>query len=200
MSMHTRWQRVACTGLVALVAASVGCAPKETTETLPILAAGGDFALTDHNNEPFELSSLRGKVVVVFFGYSMCPDFCPTTLSKLTRVENQLGEDKAQLKTLYITVDPERDTPDILKEDLASFTLNSLGLTGTKEELDEVVAMYGASYEIVPTPTSVSKYTVSHTTTLYVLDKQGRLRLELPYEATVDEVVQGVRAVMAAGP
>lgn len=185
-------------GLAVMVAAGVACTEKPASNPLPVLPIGGDFALTDHNREPFALSSLRGKVVIVFFGYSMCPDFCPITLSKLATVASQLGDDASKIKTLYISVDPERDTPEVLKEDLASFRLDALGLTGTKAEIDKVVALFGASYEIVPTPTSVAKYTVSHSTSVYVLDTQGRVRLELPYEATVDEVLRGIRAVIAA--
>lgn len=200
MNFRTPTRFATRVGLVAMMAASVACSTTNAHDALPVLSTGGDFALTDHNNQHFELSSLRGKVVVIFFGYSMCPDFCPITLSKLATATSQLDEaQQRQIKTLYISVDPERDTPDVLKEDLASFKLDALGLTGAKADIDTVVALYGASYEIVPTPSSVAKYTVSHSTTLYVLDKQGRVRLALPYEATVDDVVRGIRAVIAAG-
>ncbi len=157
--------------------------------------SGDDFTLTDHNNATFELASLRGKVVLVFFGYSMCPDVCPTTLSKLSSVSRRLGDDRSILKTLYITVDPERDTPEVLKADLQNFDLDALGLTGTKAEIDRVVGLYGASYKIVPTPSSAGRYSVSHSTSLYVLDTTGKVRRELPYEATVDEIVQSIREV-----
>lgn len=166
---------------------------------LPVLPIGGDFTLSDHNGERFELSSLRGKVTLIFFGYSYCPDVCPTTLSKLSSVSKRLGDASTQVKTLYITVDPERDTPDVLKEDLASFDLDALGLTGTKAELDKVVEMYGATYEIVPTPQSAARYSINHSTTLYALDRQGRVRMQFRYEATVDEIVRGVKAILADG-
>jgi len=162
----------------------------------PEARIGGDFALTDHNNARFELASQRGKVVLVFFGYSMCPDVCPTTLSKLSSVSRRLGDDRARMRTLYISVDPERDTPEVLKADLALFTLDAIGLTGTKEEIDKVVAQYGASYEMVPTPESAGRYSVTHSTTLYVLDQTGRVRLTFPYEATVDEIVEGIRSLL----
>lgn len=167
--------------------------------TLPVLAVGGDFALTDHNGKHFELSSLRGKTVLIFFGYTSCPDACPTTLSKLSSVYRRLGSDAKQVKTLYVSVDPDRDTPDVLKADLGDFELDALGLTGTKAQIDKVVAEYGAEYKIIPTPNSAMKYTVAHSTTLYVLDASGRVRLEFPYEATVDQIAGGVRKVLAAG-
>ena len=165
---------------------------------LPILPVGGDFALMDHNGQRFELSSLRGKAVLIFFGYTSCPDVCPTTLSKLSAVYKSLGKDANRVKTLYITVDPQRDTPAVLKADLGYFDLDALGLTGSKPEIDKVVALYGASYEIIPTPQSVEKYTVAHSTTLYALDPAGKTRILFPYEATVDQIVQGVRAILGS--
>ena len=156
-----------------------------------------DFTLTDHHGQRFDAASLRGKVVVVFFGYSQCPDVCPTTLSKLTSVARQLGTQRDDMVVLYVTVDPERDTPEALKADLGNFALNAIGLTGTREEIDRVVHLYGAKYLIVPTPESAAKYTVSHSTTLYILDKRGRLHAELPYEATADEITDVVHELLA---
>jgi protein SCO1 len=181
-------------GLIAL--SCLGCQRKEE---LPILSVGGDFALTDYDNKQFQLSSQRGKAVLVFFGYASCPDACPTTLSKLSAVYKRLGSDAAKVKTLYISVDPERDTPQVLKEDLAHFRIDALGLTGTKAEIDKVVAQYGASYEIVPLPESEAKYSVSHSTTLYALDAAGRTRILFAYEANVDEITAGLRKILASG-
>jgi protein SCO1 len=162
-------------------------------------APSRDFALTDHDGQPFRTESLRGRVVLVFFGYSTCPDVCPTTLSKLASMTRRLGDDRGEVKTLYVTVDPERDTPEVLKADLALFDLDAIGLTGARADIDAVVAQYGAAYEIVPTPESAGKYSVSHSTDLYVLDREGRLAVTLPYEATVDEVTAAVRAAMTGG-
>ncbi len=167
---------------------------------LPVLPIGGDFTLTGDDGQPFQFSSLRGKVVLIFFGYTSCPDACPTTLSKLSSVYRRLGNDAKRVKTLYVSVDPERDTPAVLKADLGAFQLDALGLTGTKDQIDKVVAQFGAEYEIIPTPTSVMKYTVAHSTTLYVSDAEGKVRMEFPYEATTDQIASGVQAVLAAGP
>lgn len=187
-----RWGRLLPLALLALGSA---CA---RPPALPIEPIGGDFALTDHHGQPFALDSQRGKVVLIFFGYSFCPDVCPTTLSKLSSVTRRLGEERAQVRTLYITVDPERDTPEVLKADLDQFDLDALGLTGSRAEIDKVVEQYGAKYEIVPTPESAARYTVSHSTTLYALDGDGKVRLTFPYEATVDEIVAGIRRIIAA--
>ncbi len=121
-----------------------------------------------------------------------------TVENQLNSVYRKLGHDASKVKTLYISVDPERDTPEVLKADLENFRLDAIGLTGTKAEIDTVVQQYGAAYEIVPTPDSAAKYTVSHTTTLYALDPQGRIRTKFRYEATVDEIVDGLHAILAA--
>jgi protein SCO1/2 len=193
------------TGLLAATIAAAGCrgSRAETSETPPVLPMlppiplpiGGDFALTDHNGQRFELS----KVVLIFFGYTFCPDACPTTLSKLASVAARLGPDRDRVKTLYVSVDPERDTPEALKADLANFRVDALGLTGTKAEIDKVVALYGAAYEITPAPESAARYTVAHTTTLYALDPSGQTRLTFSYGATVNEIVDGIRAILGSG-
>lgn len=188
-------------GRTALLTATIwlgACVSGPRTPSPPVLSLGGDFSLTDDDGHHFDLSSLRGKVVLVFFGYASCPDACPTTLSKLATVSSRLGGDRSRVKTLYISVDPARDTPAVLKADLSSFELDAIGLTGTKPEIDRVVKQYGAAYEIVPTPESAMKYTVYHTTTLYALDGNGRTRLLFRYEATVDEIVRGIKSILAA--
>jgi protein SCO1/2 len=184
---------------VVVLAATIGAtACKRTPPPPPVLPIGGDFTLTDHNGERFSLSSQRGKVVLIFFGYTYCPDACPTTLSKLASVAARLGPDRSKMKTLYISVDPERDTPAVLKADLANFSVDAVGLTGTRAEIDTVVSLYGAAYEITPTPESAAKYSVAHTTTLYALDGEGRVRVTFPYEAGVNTIVDGIKAILAS--
>lgn len=183
---------------VLLLAAALLPACHSAPAATAALPGGGDFQLTDHEGHPFTLSSQRGKVVLIFFGYSSCPDACPTTLSKLSTAVRKLGADGKRVKALYVSVDPERDTAEVLKADLANFTLDAIGLTGTKEQIDRVVAQYGASYKIVPTPQSAAKYTISHTTAVFALDPQGRVRRKFEYEAGVDAVVSGIRDILAA--
>jgi protein SCO1/2 len=182
----TRW-RAALAASIVLAAVSA-CAPTPTPK---------DFTLTDQTGQSFSLDSQRGKVVMLFFGYTMCPDVCPTTLSKLTSVTSKLGADRGRVKTVYVTVDPERDSPAVLKADLDLFDLDAVGLTGTREEIDKVVAMYGATYEITPTPSSAAKYSVAHSTTLYIIDPAGVVRREFPYEATADDIVAAIKPLLA---
>lgn len=190
--------RMAATVLAAIVGGvAAACDRTPAATPLPVLPIGGDFTLTDHENRPFELTSLRGKAVLIFFGYSSCPDACPTTLSKLSTVARRLGDDRAKIQALYVSVDPDRDTPPVLKADMENFSIGALGLTGTKAQIDTVVKQYAAAYEIVPTPESAAKYTISHTTAVYALDAAGRVRTTFSYEASVDEIVTGIRAILA---
>ena len=183
-------------GVLAVVVPLAAC-HRAATPSLPVLPIGGsDFTLTDDDGERFSLSSLRGRAVLIFFGYTFCPDACPTTLSKLASVARKLGSDAGRVKTLYISVDPQRDTPAVLKSDLSNFDVDVLGLTGTKPEIDQVVKAYGAAYEIVPMPNSAAKYSVAHTTSLYALDTSGRTRIEFAYEAPVDDIVKGIREIL----
>ncbi len=182
---------------VVALAVSAACQSAPPAPELPVLPIGGDFELTGHDGQPFALQSLRGKVVLIFFGYSSCPDACPTTLSKLSSVARRLGDDRSKIQALYVSVDPDRDTPPVLKADMENFSIGALGLTGKKDDIDKVVKQYAAAYEIVPTPESAAKYTISHTTSVYALDTQGRVRMTFAYEATVDEVVAAIREILA---
>lgn len=182
--------------IVCLTLLGIVSCQRVATNRLPVYPIGGNFSLIDDNGRRFELSSLHGKAVLIFFGYTSCPDACPTTLSKLASVYRRLGNDAKRVKTLYISVDPQRDTPAVLKADLSNFHIDATGLTGTKAEIDKVVGAYGASYEVVPEPDSAEKYSVAHSTTLYALDPNGRVRITFPYEASVSEILGGLRTIL----
>jgi len=156
---------------------------------------GKDFALTDQNGKPFHLSQLRGKVVFLFFGYTHCPDACPTTMAKLSQVYKLLGRNAGQVMTVFVSVDPGRDTSSVLKNYLAYFHMNSVGLTGTKEEIDVVVKQYGAKYEIEQSD-SAAGYHINHSTDLYLLDQKGELARTFSYADGTQVIVDGVRQVI----
>ena len=187
--------------LIAL-AACAGPAPKPAPgEGLPPLPELPplEFTLTDQNSQPFTLSSLRGKVVLVFFGYTMCPDACPTTLSKLSTAYARLTpEERARVKTIYISVDPDRDTPAVMKDHLTYFGVDAYGLTGREPAIKEVASKFGVHYEKSTAPTA-GGYTMSHTVSIFCLNATGRPAKIIPYEASVDEVLVAVRALLAEG-
>ncbi|MEZ4522655.1 MAG: SCO family protein [Thermomicrobiales bacterium] len=138
-------------------------------------------------NGPVNLSDYRGELVVMYFGYTNCPDFCPATLSKLTKVREQLGDDADDVQVLMISVDPERDSPERLGQYMASFDPNFVGLTGTEDQIRAVATQFGIFFQ-KSQGSDASGYLVDHTTTLVVVDRDGHQRLYLPYDLTVDQV------------
>jgi len=161
-------------GSLLLAAASEALAPAQTASETGPAAVAQDFRLTDQNEKPFQLSQLRGNFVLLFFGYTTCPDACPTTLSKLSRIYKILGRDSRHLVTLFVSVDPARDTPAVLSKYLHYFRINSLGLTGSKDDIDVVVKQFGARYEIEQSD-SAAGYHINHSTDLYLLNERGEL-------------------------
>ena len=134
---------------------------------------GGDFALVDQHGARFELQGLRGQAAMLFFGYTYCPDICPVTLSKMGRVYQLLDAPQQELTTLFVTVDPKRDTQEKLAEYLSYFAIDAIGLRGNKEEIDQVVRQYGAYYSLGEEQAS---YLVDHSTYTYLIDQQGKVR------------------------
>ena len=156
---------------------------------------GGDFSLTAHDGRPFRLSDQRGKVVLLFFGYASCPDVCPTTLSTVKQVEEQLGTRRGQLLTVFVSVDPERDTPPVLKQYVDHFGINVVAATGAKPAIDAIVAQYKAHYAIVPSDSALG-YLVEHTSILYLIDQEGRVRYLFRYGDPADFIVEGVTQLL----
>ena len=139
-----------------------------------------DFQLTDQHGQPRSLKDFKGKLVVVFFGYTQCPDVCPTSMAELAQVRKLLGADGDKLQGVFITVDPERDTPEVLKAYMANFEPTFLALSAPGEELAALAKDFKVYYKKVEgkTPTS---YTMDHSAGSYVYDTQGRLRLYARY-------------------
>ncbi len=155
-----------------------------------------DFTLTDQYGRPFRLSDQKGRVVLLFFGYTNCPDVCPTTLSVWQQVETQLGKDAEKVRFVLITADPERDTPDRLREHLARFSPNFIGLTGTPQELAPVYEAYHAYVEKDAEGETAAGYLVNHTAATFVVDPQGRWRLTIPFGTPAEDVVHDVRLLL----
>jgi protein SCO1/2 len=153
---------------------------------------GGDFSLTDHHGKPFHLQSQRGKIVLLYFGYTTCTEACPTMLATVARAYRVLGERAAQVQFLLLSVDPKRDPAEKLKTYLDYFRVNAIGLTGTKEAIDKVVKQYGARYEIEPSDSALG-YHISHTTDLYLIDQQGKLRHRFNHHDSSATIAAGVK-------
>jgi protein SCO1/2 len=154
-----------------------------------------DFRLTDHNGQERSLQDFRGKVVVVFFGFAQCPDVCPTSMAELAQVKQALGPDGDKLQGLFVTVDPERDTPEVLKAYMANFDPSFLALRASAEGLSALAKDFKVYYKKVDgkTPTS---YTMDHSAGSYVYDPQGRLRLYVRYGSGADALLADVRLLL----
>ena len=154
-----------------------------------------DFQLTDHNGQPRSLKDFQGKVVVLFFGFTQCPDVCPTSMAELAQVKKLLGKDGDKLQGLFITVDPARDTPELLKAYMANFDPGFLALRGTPEQLAATAKDFKVYYKKVEgkTPTS---YTMDHSAASYVYDTQGRLRLYTRYGTGAEALASDIRLLL----
>ncbi|KAF1047734.1 MAG: SCO1 protein [Herbaspirillum frisingense] len=135
-----------------------------------------DFALTDHTGKPRTLADFKGKVVVMFFGYTQCPDVCPTTMVEMANVMKELGPDADKVQVLFVTVDPDRDTQEILSQYVPAFDKRFLGLRGDAAQTEKVAKEFKVFYQKVPGKQPGS-YTMDHTAGSYVFDPQGHIRL-----------------------
>jgi protein SCO1 len=163
--------------LLVLAAAACGpTTPKFRGSDVTGVGYGHDFHLTDHNGKPRSLADFRGKVVAIFFGYTQCPDVCPTTLSELAAALSKLGPDAARVQVLFVTVDPERDTRELLSEYVPAFNPTFLGLYGDAQATAATAKEFKIIYQKQPGATP-GTYTVDHSAGTYLYDPQGRLRV-----------------------
>lgn len=153
------------------------------------------FTLTDHNGQTRSLSDFKGKVVVVFFGYTQCPDVCPTSLTELSEVKRLLGANADKLQGVFVTVDPERDTADLLKAYMANFDPSFVAFVPTQDELAKVAKDYKIYYKKVDGKTP-SSYTMDHSAGSYVYDTQGRLRLYSRYGSGPQALAQDIQVLL----
>lgn len=173
--MSTLRRLFAAFAVAALAACSSG-GPAFQASDVTGSSFGHDFALKDASGKARTLEDFRGKAVVVFFGYTQCPDVCPATLATLAQAMKELGPDADRVQVLFITVDPERDTPELLSKYVPSFDPRFLGLWGDAEATARTAKEFKVIYQKVPGPTPGS-YTMDHSAGSYVFDPKGRLRL-----------------------
>ena len=169
------------------------------TNLLPTAAepAGGDFTLRGSMGD-VSLKDYRGQVVMLYFGYTWCPDICPTNLALFSRVLNELTADElARVQPIFVSVDPRRDTPQRLREYSAYFHEKLIGITGSDREVAEVAARYGVAYRAV-NPDTDSNYAVDHSADTYLIDPQGRLAQRLPHGSSAETLLRAVRGLLSA--
>jgi protein SCO1 len=189
--------------LLALAAAAMlsACgadAPKFKSTDITGADFGKELALTGHDGKPRTLADFRGKAVVVFFGFTHCPDICPTTLVDAAAVMKALGKDADRVQVLMVTVDPERDTPAVLAKYVPAFDPRFLGLYGDAAATQRAAKEFKIFYEKRPGSTP-GAYSVDHSGQSYVLDPQGRLRLFVRHDRIAQDLAEDLRALLRAG-
>ncbi len=151
---------------------------------------GGPFHLTDQNDQIRTEADFRGQLLLVFFGYTNCPDVCPTTLQTITTALDKLGPDAAKVTPIFITVDPDRDTPKVMKAYAANFTPRLIALSGSPEEIAAAAKAYRIYYKKVG---EGADYSMDHTALVYVMGPDGRYLAHFSTEATADDIVKDLR-------
>lgn len=182
--------------VVALIAACGPSGPAFRNTDITGADFGRDFSLTDHTGKRRTLADFKGKVVVIFFGFTRCPDVCPTTLAEMRAVKEKLGPQGDRLQVLFVTIDPERDTPKLLAEYVPAFDPGFLGLYGTPDEIAKTAKEFKVFYQKSPGSTP-DNYTMDHTSASYVFDTQGRLRLFVKYGQGPEPLVADLGLLLA---
>ena len=192
----------------ALCVALAGCDKLASTPSAPAVAfrgadiTGADYARTlalpDISGQQRTLADFKGKVTVVFFGYTQCPDVCPTTMAELAQVKKSLGADGDKLQGVFVTIDPERDTPEILKSYMASFDPSFVALRGTVEQTQAAAKEFKVFFAKVPGKADGS-YTMDHTAGAFILDGKGNVRLFERYGGGPEALASDIKALMTAG-
>ena len=192
------WLALLFLPLVLLAACDTGPG-KPAFKAIDITGAeyGRDFKLPDADGQVRTLADFKGKVTVVFFGYTQCPDVCPTTMVELAEVRKALGADGARVQGIFVSVDPERDTPEVLKAYVTNFSPDFVALRGTPEETAALAKHFKVFYSKVPGPTPTS-YTIDHTAGSYIFDAHGKLRLYTRYGTGAEALTHDLKLLLAA--
>jgi protein SCO1 len=155
-----------------------------------------DFSLDGSNGKPLHLRDHLGKVVIVEFGFTFCQNVCPVTLARLTEVHQKLGSAARDVQLVYVTVDPARDTPERLREYLTYFNPSFLGATGTRDDVAAVLKAYGVVAEQVVSKNPALGYEVNHSSFLYLVDRQGKIRGLVPFGTPADDILHDVQLLL----
>jgi protein SCO1 len=198
-AMRIAWAAVRAVWVIRLLlAASAAVCAAAGSATLVNAQASGSlgpaFELTDHNGRPFSSAALAGQTYAVFFGFTHCPDVCPTTLLEMSNALQRLGADADRLRIVFVTVDPERDTPEQLRQYLDSFDPRIIGLTGSEQQIAAVAKGWNAFHNKIPEGDGT--YTVVHSAYVYLMDRNNRLVGTMGFQDTEHEQVAKLRALL----
>ena len=169
--------------------------PRGAAGTLLASAIGGPFRLVDQNGKTVTDADLKGKWSLVYFGYTHCPDACPTALNDIAIALDQLGPKREAVRAVFITVDPERDTPEVLKEYVTSFDAPILALSGSPDEIARAAKAYRVYYAKHPEPGG--DYSMDHSSVIYVMDPEGRFTASFTHQSTPEEIAERLKKLLA---
>ncbi|MFP5404383.1 MAG: SCO family protein [Gammaproteobacteria bacterium] len=194
-----RQAALAALAALVLVACEPASAPPPNFQATDITGApfARDFTLTDHHGATRSLADFRGKAVAVFFGYTHCPDVCPTTLADFAAALKQLGPLASKVQVIFVTVDPERDTPELLRQFVPAFDPSFLGMYTDAESLERLAKEFKVVYQKSSVKAD-DDYLIDHSAGTYVYDAQGRLRLLMPYGSSPDAIANDLRTLLSA--
>ena len=193
-------KKLVALAVLAVTMVLAGCGEKSSSQTFQNVDITGaafakDFALLDHTGKPRTMADFRGKVVVMFFGFTQCPDVCPTTMANMAAVMKALGPRADQVQVLFVTVDPERDTQELLAQYVPTFDPRFLGLYGTPEQTATVAKEFKIFYAKVP-GSDAANYSVDHTAASYIFDKNGKVRLMVPHAKGQAAIVHDIQQLL----
>lgn len=200
MSAFFAKRRTLLTLPAALAASSLltACSPKELTfigSDITGTHLGQDLDMVDHDGQPRRLADYQGKVALVFFGYTQCPDVCPTAMAELSQTMELLGKDSEKVQVLMVSVDPARDTPEILSAYVQAFNPAFVGLTGTPEQLGKTAKSFKAYYAKSAGGTA-DQYGMDHASSFYILDQEGEARVLVSGNATAKDIAADIRQLL----
>lgn len=185
-------------GLMCLMGVLAGCgdgsAVKFKGSDISGTKIGSNWALTGMDGKSYTSSNFAGRVQLVFFGFTQCPDICPTALAELSEVLRSLGDQASRVQVLMISVDPERDTPEVLRAYVSGFNPNFLGLTGTPAQIKQVAASFKAYY--AKAPAAKGGYSMDHSSSFYLLDPKGEARVLVSNNAGSDALVHDIKLLL----
>jgi protein SCO1/2 len=181
--------------LAALLLAACG-SPSFRGSVLDEPVTVPDLILTDQDGGTFRLSDQQGNVLLLFFGYTSCPDVCPTTLATWRKVHEALGDDADRVRFVFVTVDPERDTPERLGLHVRAFNPDFIGLTGAEEELQPIYDFFDIVFEKDTSSGSALGYLINHTATTFVVDPEGQWRLRETFGTEIEDIVHDIRQLL----
>lgn len=195
-SLSPWWQWL--TGLLIVVFLTTACSPERPVIRGTDLSGvdwGGDFTLVSHQGSPVSTAGFRGKVLILFFGYTHCTDICGPTLAKLAALKKRLGPDAGRIQVLFVTIDPEHDTPEQLARFVTAFDPGFIGLTGTPEQIAAVARDYKVGYVSHPAAPAAST-AIQHSGSIFVKDGAGKLRLLFKNETPVADMGHDIRQLL----